>query len=162
MKEQPEFSDRYKLLWQTTGSGQIGEVRNYTTTRKGYRKIPVMLDDALMKQIGMRYIVSSWDCRGPVITVSVGFIVLPLEFREAGIWHEVGHIHFEHPLKDKTTDQTQLKMARVKAIRENRVLPIEEEADRFAVSHVGKESLIRFLTYLLQSRPTGGQSGLND
>ena len=135
-------------------------VRNYTIDRSGYRTVPVYLDDPKMQSINMRFLVSSWGNQGPFILVSQAFMALPLTFKETGIWHEIGHIHFEHFRGLK--DQTQLREARIAAVQNGQVLPQETEADRFALMRTGRDPLIRFLSLLLETRPTGGESGWND
>jgi hypothetical protein len=139
-----------------------GEVRNYATNQGGYRSVPVLLDDELMQQIGMRFLVTSWGAQGPSILVSGAFSDLPQHFRDAGIWHEMGHIHHKHHLQGEFSDQNQLRAARIAAIKNGQVTPQEVEADRFAVARSGKEAIIGFLYHLLDTRPSGSQSGWND
>ncbi len=161
MSEQIVFGDEYNLLWSSTQEGQVGEVYNYAINRKGCRAFPILLDDDWMKRNNMRFIAHWWDDRfQPKITVSSPFLQLAMNFKEAGTWHEIGHIHHEHLLKMNIGDQT-LKDARIAAIENGQIMPIEAEADRFAVDHIGKGQLIDFLTYLLESRPADGQTALN-
>jgi hypothetical protein len=165
MDEAPEkltFGDRYLILWRNVRLGCIGEVRNYAINKRGYRSVPLLLDDALMQRINMRFLATSWGNRGPEITVSDAFMALPLNFREAGIWHEIGHIHHEHHLNHEFQNQNQLRAARIAAIESGHVISHEAEADRFAIEHVRKEALIGFLIQLLRTRPTGGELGWND
>ena len=162
MDEQPVFGECYRLIWRTTGDRSLGEVRNYTADKKGFRRVPVLLDEELMKRIHMRFLVTSWGKQGPEVTVGEAFQCLPQDFRDAGIWHEIGHIHHEHNLKLEFSDQTRLRMARIAALKKGQVMPIEIEADQFAVTRIGKEALIGFLTHALRSRPTGGKQGWND
>lgn len=162
MSEQLVFGDRYRLIWNPRNEKRIGEVRNYTTDRSGFRSVPVLLDDELMQRISMRYLVSSWDDQGPQIIVSRAYTSLPQPYKEAGIWHEIGHVHHEHHLCDDFADQTQLRDARIAAIMENRVVRFETEADAFAVSRVGKHGLIEALTHLLATRPVGDKLSWND
>jgi hypothetical protein len=162
MNKEPIFGDRYRILWWNRKSGCIGEVRNYALDRKGYRKVPLLLDDALMQKINMRFLATSWGDRGPKITISFAFMTLPLNFREVGIWHEIGHIYYEHNLINEFQDQIQLRAARIAAIESRQVISFEVEADGFAVERVGKDAVIGFLTYLLRTRPTGGKLGWND
>jgi hypothetical protein len=162
MSDQPVFGESYKLLWRITGERRIGEVRNYTTDRKGYRTVPVLLDDALMKQICMRFLVTSLGSRGQEIIVSEAFMILPRTFREAAIWHEMGHVHHEHHSIGEFTDQAHLRAARIAAIERGQVMHQEAEADRFAVGRIGKELLIGFLSHLLRTRPTDGTLAWNE
>jgi hypothetical protein len=48
------------------------------------------------------------------------------------------------------------------AIKKRQVMPIEEEADRFAVDRAGKGAVIDFLNYVLATRPTGGNLAWNE
>ncbi len=57
--------------------------------------VPVLLDDSKMQRINMRFVATAWENRGPEIIVSQAFMALPLRFKEAAIWHEVGHVHYE-------------------------------------------------------------------
>lgn len=162
MSDQITYGEIYRLVWRKAGTRRAGEVRNYTCDRKKYRAVSILLDDALMKSLSMRFLVSHWNPRAPEIIVSSDFMSLPSQFREAGIWHEIGHIHYEHHLRGDFTDQTQYRLARLRPTEEGRVMPYEEEADRFALDHVGKDALISFLEHLLETRPSGGRLGWNE
>lgn len=162
MSESPEFGDTYRLVWRKPGTNYVGEVRNYTRDQKGYRRVPILLDDALMEEINMRFLATSWGDKGPAIHVSTAFMMIPRRLRDAGIWHEMGHIHHEHHLRGEFRNQSQLRASRLTAARNGLVLPVEEEADRFAVLQVGKEALIGFLEYVLCTRPSGEKLGLNE
>jgi hypothetical protein len=162
MDEGPVFGDRYRILWRSNKPGCVGEVYNYTLDRKGYRIVPLLLDDSMIKKINMRFLATSWSNRGPEIVVSKGFMALPLTFREAGIWHEIGHIHHEHHFNVAFKDQNQVRLARIAAIDNDQVIAHEAEADDFAVGRVGKEAVIGFLTHLLRTRPTDGKLGWNN
>jgi hypothetical protein len=89
-------------------------------------------------------------------------MALPLNFRNVAIWHEVGHIHYEHILNPEFQDQARLRAARLAAIKNGQVILHEAEADRFALERAGKDTVIEFLAYLLQTRPKGGKFGWND
>lgn len=162
MQEQPALGDRYRILWRSMKPECVAEVRNYTVDRKRYRMIPVRLDDFEMRRSSMRFLASSWGRGGPEIVVSNAFMALPINFREAAIWHEVGHIHYEHHLQCKFEDQSQLRAARIAAIQNGQVVSHEAEADRFALVRVGRDALVGFLTHLLETRPQGGKLGWND
>lgn len=129
MSKQPVFGEHYRLLWLAKEERRIGEVRNYATVGKGYRVVPILLDDELMKRASMRFLVSSWNSRGPEITVSEVFMTLRQDFKEAGIWHEMGHIHHEHFLNNEFSNQNQLRAARIAAIESGQVTSYEAEAD---------------------------------
>src|SRR3972149_3742765 len=136
MNEEPVFGDRYRILWRSMLPGCVGEVRNYAIDRRGYRMVPILLDDAQMQRISMRFLVTSWGDRGPEIIVSHTFMALPLSFREAALWHEIGHIHYEHSLSIDFQDQTQLRAARIAVIQNGQVVSHEVEADRFALARL--------------------------
>ena len=161
MSEHPEFGEKYHLVWRKLGRINIAEVRNYTLDEMGYRRIHISCDDNLMKRINMRFLVSSWGDNGPEIHVSKAFMNLPRSIGEAGIWHEVGHIHFEHSPQGEFRDQAELRDARISAVKNGEVLSMENEADRFAIMHASKNALIDFLEYVHRTRPAGEKAGLN-
>ena len=157
-----EFGEKFSIVWQNTGVSQVGEVRNYTLDGNGYRPIPILLDDVQMNKIKMRFLVSTLNDNGPKIVVSADFMKIPVRLREAGIWHEVGHIVYEHLLSDEFLDQSQLKASRQMAIKKGIVLPMELEADCFAILQSGKESIIESLTYLMNTRSPDKKLELNE
>jgi hypothetical protein len=161
MAEHPEFGDKYHLVWLKPGGRNIAEVRNYTLDETGYRRIHIYCDDNLMKSKNMRFMVSNWEDKGPIIHVSNAFINLPRSIGEAGIWHEVGHVHFEHHHQKEFKDQAELRNARISAIKKGEVLSMESEADCFAIIHSSKKALIDFLDHLYRTRPAGEKAGLN-
>ena len=161
MAKHPEFGDKYHLVWLKPGGRHVAEVRNYTLDEMGYRRIHISSDDNLMKRINMRFMVSSWEDQGPIIHVSSAFMNLPRSIGEAGIWHEVGHIHFEHHNQKEFRNKAELRNARISAIKKGEVLSIESAADRFAIIHSSKKALIDFLDYLYRTRPAGEKAGLN-
>jgi len=124
--------------------------------------VPVLLDDSEMQRISMRFLATSWGRRGPEIMVNNAFMALPMNFREAAIWHELGHIHYEHHLQVEFQDQSQLRAARISAIQNGEVILHETQADRFAIERVGRDAVTGFLAHLLKTRPRGGELGWND
>lgn len=158
----PEFSDEYRIVWRNFRSMCVGDVRNYTVDGKGYRRIRILLDDDLMRRIKMRFLAASWGDNGLEIHVSTSFMKLPRVVREAGIWHEVGRIHYEHHSQRENCDQAQLRASRISAVENGDVISFEKQADHFAVMQLGKEAVIRFLEYTLHTRPTSGKLGWND
>ncbi len=89
-------------------------------------------------------------------------MALPVNVREAGIWHEVGHIHYKHYFKMPIANQDELRKTRIGYINSGNVMPIEKEADEFAVKRIGKEAVIDFLGFLLETRPGGNMNSLNE
>jgi hypothetical protein len=162
MNREPVFGKKYRILWRKGKQRSIGEVRNYAEDGKGYRRFFILFDEALMQKISMRFLVSSWGSQGPEITVSRAFMDLPRAFREAAIWHEIGHVHYEHLFDPTFQNQDELREARLEAIKSGRVVSSEAEADRFAVENVGKDAITGFLKYLMLTRPTGDNLGWND
>ena len=163
MQNSPEFGDSYRLIWRKPETAvYIGEVRNYTLDRKGYRRIPIVHDDILMEKMNMRLLVAKWEDTGPIIYVSTAFMAITRKLQEAGIWHEIGHIHHEHHLRGDYMGQSQLRNARLDAIKNGTMLPIEEEADRFAATRMGKYTVLSFLEYVLSTRPSGEKGSLNE
>lgn len=162
MTEQLVFGDRYRIFWLTGRNSVVAEVRNYSVTSQHYRRVPIILDDGRMQRASMRLIFTTESDRGPEIVVSSDFVSLPPALGEAAIWHEVGHIHHEHSMRLQHVDQSSLRDARIAAIREGTVIPHETEADAFAVERAGTDALICFLTFLRDTRPRGGTTGVND
>jgi hypothetical protein len=162
MNNQPVFGDKYRLVWRKISERKVGEVRNYTTDGKGYRQVKILLDDEIMGKKKMRFLATTWGARGPEIFVSSLFLAIPKKLREAGIWHEIGHIHYEHFLRSDFLNQDQLRTSRISAIKKGQVIPEEAVADRFAVAQAGKDALINFLNYALTTRPTGGKQSWNE
>ena len=162
MFEHTKFGDKYRLIWQKPGNKKVADVLNYTIDETGYRVIPVLLDDDLMKRIDMRFLVSIWEKTGPKIYASAAYINLPRAVGEVGIWHEVGHIHYKHHLQNEFYDKEQVIAARILAIENGNVLSIEKQADSFAVMQSGKEAMIVFLELALRTRPAGGNLSLNE
>ena len=89
--------------------------------RRGGRCINILLDDDFINKISMRFLASRWINTGPEILVSTAFMTIPRALREAGIWHEVGHIHHEHHLRGKFCDAAQLRAARIMAVETGNV-----------------------------------------
>lgn len=162
MNTPPVFGDKYRLVWRKIGKNQLGEVRNYATDGKGCRAVKILLDDQIIKKIKMRFVATCWNTSGPQICVSSLFLSIPQNLRGAGIWHEIGHIHYEHAFRADFSNQEHLRTVRISAIKEGRVISEEAVADRFAVAQVGKEAVIDFLIYLLATRPSGGKLGWNE
>lgn len=155
------FGNTYKLIWlqKQPSNSQVGEVRNYTKDRSGYRVIPIACNNALLSRINMRFIVSGSEDNRLAIIVNEAFLSLPKVWREAGVWHEVGHVHYEH--FNTVVNQEELRAIRVQHAQNNKVMPQELEADQFAVERVGKAAVSEFLNFLLQTRLNGSFDGLN-
>jgi len=158
--DNPKFGDDYRLIWRKPETNIVGEIRNYTLDKSGYRRIQILFDDNMMKKIKMRFLVSHWPVQGPEIIVSKAFMAIPKNLGRAGIWHEVGHIHHEHLLCTEFCNQVQYKAARMSAVEQGTVLSFEAQADQFAIKKSGKEAIVAFLEYIHLTRPTGTR--LND
>ncbi len=159
-----EFGDDYKLLWHKRDM-RVAEVRNYSNDKSGYRVIRVIQNDALMQKINMRFIVSTWTDGEPHAIVTSGFLQLAHEYKDAAIWHEVGHIHHEHyhTLAERGLHtQADIRARRIACIEKGEVEPDEIEADDFAISRVGKQPVLAFIELLLKTRPKDPPSGLNE
>lgn len=81
--------------------------------------------------------VSMKDSKGCHIYVGGGFMKLVPKFKEAAIWHEVGHFHCGH----FNQKQTEIRGG-------DKVVTREIEADKFAVSKVGKNEFLSFLQFM--------------
>lgn len=156
----PEYTDRYSIIWFPRGRIKA-EVRNYTINCNGYRKIEIIKNDVLMKKMRERFLASE-DGEPPIINVSRAFMKLPLNMREAAIWHEVGHIHYEHHSRLSVLSQEKLRTKRIEYINAGDVMLEEKEADAFSVKQIGKEAMAEFLKYLLATRPRGDVNSLKE
>ena len=81
------------------------------------------------------------------ICVGSRFMRLTPQFKEAAIWHEVGHFHCGH-FRQK---QTEIR-GRGKAVTR------ELEADQFAISKIGKDKFLSFLQYMSGLKYYNGDS----
>jgi len=71
------------------------------------------------------------------IYVGGRFMKLTPQFKEAAIWHEVGHFHCGHFYQKQTE------------IRGGGIVPLRElEADQFAISKIGKDTFLSFLQFM--------------
>lgn len=100
--------------------------------------------------------------QNPIIVVGDQFMVLEPSLREACIWHEMGHVHFEHVFNGDFASQADRRAARLAATEAGGVLREETEADGFAVARVGKDAVLAYLDNTLRTRPSGGSLGWND
>jgi hypothetical protein len=140
----------------------VGEVLcRSTTNNRVHRTIPILAADDWMRSINMRFLVVRGLDSKPHIVVSDLFMALPISFREAAIWHEIGHVHYGHH-NGNYTKQEQLRTARLAAIQAGRVMQEELEADQFAVVRLGKAAVIAFLGHCLATRPSGASLGRNE
>ena len=153
---EPVFSDRYAIIWEPRDP-LVGEVRNFTIDDQRYRTIRIALDDETLSAAHMRFLSLTYYNANPAILVSTAFMNLPLNTREAAIWHEVGHVHYEHMLQEGMLEATpeEIRDARIAAINRGTVLTMELEADTFAVARAGP-AFVAFLEFLLSTRPTKG------
>jgi hypothetical protein len=156
------FGDIYHIIWFLPSTKGVGEVRNYASDLRRYRRIGVSLGDDLLKKMNMRFLMTEWTTTGPKIRVSTAFMTIPRSLREAGIWHEVGHIHHGHHSYEEVRSQTGVGTSPEMATGDGTVQALEETADRFAVLQSSKEALKGFLEYLLRARSSAGSKGWNE
>ncbi|MRS11634.1 MAG: hypothetical protein EG823_01000 [Actinobacteria bacterium] len=155
-----EFGDEYRLVWRNGDDGLVGEVVNLATDGYHRRVVPIRLDDKYMSGIRMRLVVQRHENAQPDIVVSSVFMSIPIELREAAIWHEVGHVHHLHVLDESVpVGQRERRRARLDAIAAGSIPATEQEADGFAVSRVGVDAVRAFLEYTLTTRILGGWTG---
>jgi hypothetical protein len=162
MTDSTGFGDAYHIIWFLPSARSVGEVRNYTIDLKRFRRIGISLDDAFLKKMNVRFLATEWTGAGPRIRVSTTFMAIPRSLREAGVWHEVGHIHHGHHFRDNVRGQSELGAPDVTVAADEPMPGMEEEADRFAVLQSNKEALTGFLEHLLRARPSGGRGGWNE
>lgn len=72
------------------------------------------------------------------------------EYSNAGLWHEIGHIHCGH--FDLNIDQEEQRRGRYEALFNGKVYYPEAEADAFAAKQVGKNRMIQFLQFCKVNR----------
>ena len=86
---------------------------------------------------------------------------LPSPSKVAGIWHQMGHIHYEHYLRSEFNNQEHMRAIRISDVKKGKVLLFEKQADHFAVIYSVEKAMIGFLKLLLSTRPKGGMHGWN-
>lgn len=148
------FGDTYHIIWFLPSTKGVGEVRNYTSDLKRYRRIGISLGDDLLKKMNIPLVMTEWTTTGPRIRVSSVFMTIPRSLREAGIWHEVGHIHCRHPYAG-AGDPTEQGASSRGATHHETLRAMEVAADRFAVLQSSKEAVKGFLERLLRAHPSG-------
>ncbi|HAR97065.1 MAG TPA: hypothetical protein DCR97_14060 [Deltaproteobacteria bacterium] len=157
------FGDIYHIIWFLPNERGVGEVRNYMSDLRRYRRIGIALGEEVLMRSHRRYLMTEWTARGPRILVSRAFMTIPRSLREAGIWHEVGHIHHSHGRFQENDDEKTGGTSPGVAINRETLQVMEEaEADRFAVLKSGKEALTGFLEYLLHARVPAGWGGWDE
>lgn len=161
---EPIFGNRYKIVWCINHEPIVGIVRNYSIDNLHRRDIRIMKNDPDFEKTKFRLIAHAWGENGPAIYGKELFFQLEDYAKEALIWHEVGHIHYEHTLKPENQfgSQSKLRDYRNSFVKNNDVWPIEIEADIFAVKRVGKTPYLRVLNAMLISRPRGEVDSLNE
>lgn len=159
--EQTEFGDSYSLIWTTSLSGVVGEVRNFAVDTSCYRRIKIIAEKDLRRKTGFRYCCLKYEQTEPEIVVDRSLLGLPVAIRNAMIWHEVGHVHHEHVINSLARSPESIRADRLAAISSGGVDSQELEADQFAVKQVGTEAVILFLKFLLESRANEKPSNLN-
>lgn len=102
------FGDIYYIIWFLPNTKSLDEVRNYADDLRRYRRIGISIGDDILKKMNRRFLMTEWTTNGPKIRVSRAFLTIPRSLREAGIWHEVGHIHYGHRDIDDAGKQTEL------------------------------------------------------
>lgn len=130
----------------------FGEVRNFDIKGLGYRSIPLICDNSSIEQFGLSHVSTTWTREGPMIIFHDSLMHLPQEIIDVIIWHEVGHIHLEHPLKARTRGHAELIKERIDFVRRGEVVPDEIEADAFAVKMVGEGPVLRYLLFSYKAR----------
>jgi hypothetical protein len=159
---EPQFSDNYELKWLIKTNPKmgtiVGKVINYNPADKLEFYINIEKSDLDVNYTGYTIIATTWQKNKktktiiPIIGVTQFFINYPELIREGLIWHEVGHIHYKHVLRNKLT-QKELQEQRLFCVKNNDVLPMELEADVFAAKRIGKLRYIEVLKYVKDHRP---------
>lgn len=160
---EPVFGDRYRLIWKSNRPDAIAQVRNFSTDEMSCRRLDVYLNPDFAAQRSMRFLCLISSDKELFIEVSPDFMALPPDMRLAGIWHEMGHIHHEHYLKDlEAHPEDDYNTIRHLAAKKGGVHHFELEADAFAVRQIGPEAVLKFLQFLLVTRPRGEKGSKNE
>jgi hypothetical protein len=151
------FSDDYLIKWSDSHHKTVvGRVIAHKLDDQSEYLIDIEKSDLNFKKTGSTIIghtfVKKKNQLIPMIGVTQWFIDYPQEVKDGLIWHEIGHIHYKHVLKNKLT-QDQLRIQRLVYINNNDVQPIELEADIFAAKKFGKLKYIDVLRYVKDHRP---------
>ena len=75
--------------------------------------------------------------------------------------HELGHfVNGDHNTEDPERTPESIRKERMQSILEGRVQEIEKNADAFAVKHMGKNTYLRSLDYLINNRKQRNDVGM--
>lgn len=74
--------------------------------------------------------------------------------------HEYGH-YLNGDLYDNGLTNQMMQEERMRCILENRVMEMERKADAFAVAHVGKNTFMRSMDYLIKKRRERGDRDMH-
>jgi gamma-glutamylcyclotransferase len=159
--EYPIFLENYVIVRKNVGNS-VGEIRNYTLDETGVRKIKIIKDDKYLKETNMRFILSTWNEYGPTIIVNADFLNLDENFQDVGLFHEIGHIHNEDHINFADETNEEKSKRRINHILQNKLMSEEEKADYFALENVEKEDFIKFIKFLLNSRPNCSEFSKNN
>jgi hypothetical protein len=157
-----EFKDVFHIIWYLPSARSVGEVRNYASDLKHYRRIGISLGDDVLKKMKGQFLMTEWTSAGPKIRVSTAFMAIPRSLREAGIWHEVGHIHLGHRYCDEIGNRAEFGTTPMAIPDQAARQVMEEAADHFAVIQSSKDALKGFLEYLLHARPSALRGGWSE
>ena len=145
------FGNDYKIVWYTTFKKDIvGHVNNYTLNFYGERRIYIKLDDIHLNKTNHRFLALFYFGKEPVIVVSNDFMKLNISLKNGMIWHETGHVHYEHFTNVK--DNSKSREYRASFLKNDLIAPEEMDADIFAVSKFGKHKMLKVFKFLIQSR----------
>jgi hypothetical protein len=159
---EPQLSNHYEIRWLPKPSAKpgsiIGKVVNYNPNDNTEFYINIEKSNLDIKKTGFTIIASTWQTKKkinmviPIIGATQFFINYPENVQDGLTWHEIGHIHHKHVLRNKLK-QNELKEQRRAYILKNDVLPMELEADLFAAKNFGKSKYIEVLKYVKDHRP---------
>jgi gamma-glutamylcyclotransferase len=146
-----KWGNDYIINWVKSKDGtEEGFVINYSLDFSNRRKIPIKRINSL--ETKHRFLCMENSPFGPIIWVTGEFMALKIELREAGIWHEVGHVHHNHYMNENYQYTGNPNAERLKWLSQNKIAPEEAEADMFSVKKVGKENMLKSLNFLLETR----------
>ncbi len=151
METRPIFGSDYEIVWaKNVKEFVVGHVKNYAVDYSTERRIPIKLtQDANFKH---RFLCMENSMHGPLICVTKEFMELDINMREAGIWHEVGHVHHNHYMDKDFNYTVNPNQDRLKWLEKDLVAPEEIEADEFSLKWKNRLTVLKFLKYLQETR----------
>ena len=135
----------------------VGEISN---VKKNKTVAYIILDDEYIKKSNMRDMLVTYlkdNSQEPIHLIYLTNSQLKkFQTKKAvelfPLYHEIGHIHYEHLLKQGQKNQNDIRNSRMSAIKNNTLTIEEKQADYFATVHFNPTIAIKALTKLKEAR----------